>query len=159
MKRLTSAFIAVLLSACTNSPAPAGDKTASAVSYDNTGSHLTSTTVQDAIDDLAAASSTLQDRVDGLAVIWCDFRSDAFVINDNQLSIAHVFTTTDCGGRLPDAHYVGAISRMKSCSQSVSAMTVSNAGEPDGPGVTFVRTGTVACSGPAELAAVFYPAN
>ena len=58
---------------------------------------------------------------------------------------------------LPDAHYVGALSLMTSCSQSVNAITVVSSGEPDGPGVTFRRTGTATCPGPAELAAVFYP--
>jgi hypothetical protein len=156
------ALASILLSACTTST-PASEKSAAAITYDNASSHLVSTTVQDAIDDLAAAGSTLQDRVDGLAaarpVIWCDYRSASLVLGDSQLSFAHVFTTSDCGGALPDAHYVGALSRMTSCSTSVNAITVSNFGEPDGPGVTMRRTGTAACSGPAELAAVFYFAN
>lgn len=160
MNNLT--IVSVLLCACTTST-PASDKTAAAVTYDNATSHLVSTTVQDAIDDLAAAASTLQDRVDGIAaarpVIWCDYRSASLVINDSQLSFAHVFTTSDCGGVLPDARYVGALARMTSCSQSVNAITVSNVGEPDGPGVTLRRTGTAACSGPAELAAVFHLAS
>jgi len=153
-------LIALLLVGCTTSGT---DQGAADVAYDNTASGLLSKTVQGALDDLSAVLASHEDRLANIElhrnVIVCRFVSASMPIQAGQLLIAHVFTAGECGGSLPDPSYVGAISRMISCSQTVDGLVVSNTGEADGPGVTLRRTGTMACTGPAEFAAVFYKAS
>jgi hypothetical protein len=132
---------------------------ASAIEYDNAGTGLTSTNVQDAIDDVVSMAQAQEERMAG-SVIVCKFATASLMIPSASIGspaiVPHVFTANECGGTLPDASYAGALSRFKVCYDVLGAQ-VMNAGEPDGPGVVLRAGG--GCTGPAELSAIFFKAK
>ena len=141
---------------CTND----GKSSAAAtdVSYDNTESGLLSTTVQDAVDDVVAASTSHDERLQTLEVrnaIRCVYATTSLRMPAGTAA-PHVFTAAECGGVLPDARYVGSIARYNTCSGTIVAVEVMNAGEPDGPGIVLTKSGTADCAGPGVLSAVFH---
>jgi hypothetical protein len=129
------------------------------IAYDNGGAGLVSTNVQDAIDDVVAVTASHEQRFAN-AVIKC-----AFVTNNLNLPIGavvpHVFTAAECGGTLPDASYVGALAKINTCSSALQGIEVTNAGEPDGPGIVLRKSGVEVadCSGAAALVALFFRAG
>ena len=170
MKRLVSVTVSgglvlavgAALAACA-SDSSGGDDTmsskqlASDIKYDNAGTGLTSTNVQDAIDDVVAMAQAQEERASS-SVIACRYVTANMTLPSSSgvQSIPHTFTTAECGGTLPDATYVGAVSRFTSCNM-VYGVWVMNAGEADGPGVTMRGYGN--CSGAAEISAIFFKAK
>jgi hypothetical protein len=156
-QRTILAVAGLLASACASE-----DKavTAEDVGYDNATSGLVSSTVQGAVDDIAVMSIGQDERLQAVEgrrnAISCRFATTSLSLPDGVPTTVHVFTAAECGGVLPDATYVGAAARFKTCSTSVFAVEAMNAGEPDGPGLVLTRLGTGACTGPAVLAAVFH---
>jgi hypothetical protein len=133
---------------------------ASEIRYDNGGGGLVSTNVQDAIDDVVAMAQASDERM-ARAVITCKFATSNLELPVGGV-VPHVFTAAECGGTLPDARYVGAIAKIKTCSSALEGIEVMNAGEPDGPGIVLRKTALgeiTSCSGAAALVAVFYRAS
>lgn len=133
--------------------------TATDIPYDNAASGLTSTNVQDALDDVFAMAQAQQEEA-ATSVITCRFASANLTIaqaaSRDKAIFPHAFNANECGGTLPDATYVGAVSRMSVCNDIIGA-AVMNSGEPDGPGVQLRTWG--GCTGPAEIVAVFFKAK
>jgi hypothetical protein len=156
--KLLGAVVAVAwaAAACTSDSDALSSKQLSAanIRYDNGGAGLVSTNVQDAIDDVVAMAQATDERV-ASSMIVCKFATASLAIPSQTggAITPHVFTAAECGGRLPDAGYVGAVSRMNICN-SITGVQVMNVGEPDGPGIVVRSWG--GCTGPAELAAIFY---
>ena len=170
MKRLVSVTVSgglvlvagAALAACASDSNAASDdmsskQLASDIKYDNAGTGLTSTNVQDAIDDVVAMAQAQEDRASS-SVIVCKFVTANMTVpsTGGLQAIPHTFTTAECGGTLPDATYVGAVSRFTSCN-TVLGVWVMNVGEADGPGVTMRGYG--GCSGAAEISAIFFKAK
>jgi len=171
MKRLVSVTVsgglvvaaAAALAACTSDSSGSGSdgmsskQLASDIQYDNAGTGLMSTNVQDAIDDVVAMAQAQEDRA-SRSVIVCKFVTANMTLpsTGNVQFIPHTFTTAECGGTLPDTTYVGAVSRFTSCN-TVLGVWVMNVGEADGPGVTLRGYG--GCNGPAEISAIFLKAK
>ena len=152
MRMATTLF--VFLAACTSS-----DATSKAVDvlYDSDGSGLMSSNVQDALDDLLAMARASEDKLDQMEkgnAIVCKFETANLTI-PAYAAMPHVFTALECGGTLPDERYVGAISKLETCSIYLSGTAVMSAGEPDGPGIVL-RHQNSACSSPAKLVVVFH---
>jgi len=127
------------------------------VSFDNSASGLTSTNVQDALDDVIAMAQAQQEQMTS-SVIVCRFETASLKL-DPGATVPHVFTTNECGGVLPDTHYVGALASLDTCSTSLERMSVMNTGDADGPGVVLRKanyTDTASCAGPAKIVAVFF---
>jgi hypothetical protein len=156
---LAAAATACVAAACASDSEGLSSKQLSAaeVGYDNGGAGLASTNVQDAIDDVVAMAQAQDERMTN-AVIVCKFATASLTIpSSSTMAITpHAFNAGECGGRLPDASYVGSLSRFSLCN-AVTGAYATNAGEPDGPGVVVRSWG--GCTGPAELAAIFYKAH
>ena len=169
MKRLVSVTVsgglvlaaAAALAACASDSQSGGDgmsskQLASDIKYDNAGTGLTSTNVQDALDDVVAMAQAQEDRASS-SVIVCKFVTANMTVPSGGVQvIPHTFTTSECGGALPDTTYVGAVSRFTSCN-TVFGVWAMNAGDADGPGVTLRGYG--GCNGPAEISAIFFKAK
>ena len=170
MKRLVSVTVsgglvlaaAAALAACASDSKSDGDgmsskQLASDIQYDNAGTGLTSMNVQDAIDDVVAMAQAQEERASS-SVIVCRYVTANMTLpsTGNVQAIPHTFTAGECGGTLPDATYVGAVSRFTSCN-TVYGVWVMNVGEADGPGVTLRGYG--GCNGPAEISAIFFKAK
>jgi hypothetical protein len=144
---LMAAASACAASACASDPDPLTSKqlAAAEIAYDNGGAGLVSTNVQDAIDDVVAMAQTQDERMTN-AVIVCKWATANLTLpsTGNPMFVPHVFSVAECGGKLPDASYVGALSRFTSCNYVMSAY-VANVGEADGPGVVVRSFG--GCSG------------
>ncbi|MBA3461994.1 MAG: hypothetical protein H0T46_18690 [Deltaproteobacteria bacterium] len=128
------------------------------IQYDNSATGLMSTTVQDALDDVVEMARATEQKVER-AVIACRYETAAmtFVINGSPLP--HVFTPAECGGRLPDAGYQGAISKLDvaTCGYRVIGFQVMNAGEPDGPGILLKQIdSSVSCTASARLSVLYF---
>jgi hypothetical protein len=159
MKTFLSVVAMVSAAACASDSDGLSSKQLAAadIAYDNGGAGLVSTNVQDAIDDVVAMAQTQDERMTN-AVIVCKWSTANLTLPSTNLPmfVPHVFSVAECGGKLPDASYVGALSRFTSCNYVMSAY-VANVGEADGPGVVVRSYG--GCNGPAEFAAIFYKAH
>ena len=156
MKLLAALAVLVTVAGgcASDSDALSSKQLAADIEYDNRGTALLSTNVQDAIDDVVAMAQAQEERM-AAAVIACKYATASMAIASGSTPTIspHAFTATECGGKLPDASYVGAVTRFSICN-SVIAVQVMNAGEPDGPGIVVRSWG--GCTGPAELAAIYY---
>ena len=161
MKTLLPAIL--MVTACTSGGDSKSDSTtppmaASDVQFDNASSGLASTNVQDALDDVIAMAQAQQEQA-STSVITCRFASANVTIPSmgslgmDKAIYPHAFNANECGGTLPDASYVGTLSRMSICNE-INGAAAMNSGEPDGPGVQLRTWG--GCTGPAEIVAVFF---
>lgn len=165
MIRASLCFVLVLGCADNQDQTPPGSVAAAQVSYANATTGLPSTNVQDAIDDVVGIGDDLEQRVSTLEAaapaahrtIICRYATASLTLGIG-VTVAHVFTAAECGGTLPDASYVGAVGAFDSCTSRLNAIRVMNAGEADGPGMVLRKAdeNTAACTGPAELTAIYF---
>lgn len=153
--------VGMAASACaSDSDALSSKQLAADIQYDNAGTGLVSTNVQDAIDDVVAMAQAQDARHEALKPIACRYQTVNLVVpaptsaNGYKIAVPHTFTANECGGVVPDASYIGALTGFRVCSSTLYSIRVVNAGEPDGPGVTAIMYGD--CQGPAEYAALFF---
>ncbi|HEY5922560.1 MAG TPA: hypothetical protein VIV11_12855 [Kofleriaceae bacterium] len=131
------------------------------IEYDNSGTGLVSTNVQDAIDDVVSMAQAQEERM-ASSVIVCKFATASFNMPANYTVYPHAFTSSECGGRMPDASYIGALASYATCSYEIQGIQVMNAGEADGPGVVIRKqwlTSSFSCSGPAHVTALYHKAH
>jgi hypothetical protein len=149
--------VAWAAAACTSDSDALSSKQMSAadVRYDNGGAGLVSTNVQDAIDDVVAMAQATDERMQ-VQTIVCRFQTNSLAVKYVGTN-AHVFTALECGGTLPGPAYVGTFAKLATCAAGFKTMQVSNAGEPDGPGVVLKEAANYYnCDGPADILVVFH---
>jgi hypothetical protein len=159
MKTLLASIL--LVTACTSGDSKTDGvqpMAASDVQFDTAASGLTSTNVQDALDDVIAMAQAQEDRAAHSTII-CKYATANLPLPESQTITPHSFTAAECGGSMPDASYIGALASFETCTHELKGINVMNAGETDGPGFVIRKAYTVSsfdCTGPANVTVVFY---